>query len=215
MSLKHLACFLVIGCFAGLGGQQALAQSNEAPTKHKTIGQPSDAAPTPSLVVINADGARLEGKKLTLTGVQKSSIIFADRPERMAGHVPTSDFVKSWTEDNKDSFAKDPPNATVSVLGSSADKGKDAVVELTSAKLDGDNLVFDVKVLEGDLAGASGPAALFVDHWGYYWHPHGAFYAGMAVGAAAAAGAYPYYPPPYYPPYHPYRCGYYPYPPCY
>ncbi|MGE3872247.1 MAG: hypothetical protein AB7F74_04735 [Parvibaculaceae bacterium] len=210
--MKRLACLLVISCVAGLGSHQALAQSSEQPSKlHKTIGQPSDATPAPTLVVVNAEGAKLEGKKLTLTGVQKSSIIFADRPVRAAGHVLTSEFVKSWDEGN-DSFAKDPPNATVSVLGSSMDKSKDAVVELTGAKLDGDNLVFDVKVLEGDLAGASGPAALFIDHWGYHWHARNAFYAGMAVGAASAS-AYPYYPPPYYPP--PYRCGYYPYPPCY
>jgi hypothetical protein len=209
MRLKHLACLLVISCFASLGSQQAVAQSNEAPgQKNKTIGQPSNASPTPTLVVVNAAGAKLDGTKLTLTGVQKSSIIFADRPTRAAGHILTSEFVKSWGEGN-DSFAKDPPNATVSVLGSSLDKSKDAVVELTSAKLDGDNLVFDVKVLEGDLAGASGPASVFIDHWGYHWYHHGGFYAGMAVGAAAASGYPPY---PYYPPY---RCGYYPYPPCY
>jgi hypothetical protein len=39
---------------------------------------------------------------------------------------------------------------------------KDAVVVLTSPKLDGDNLTFTVKVLEGDLAGADGPAAVFI-----------------------------------------------------
>lgn len=126
----------------------------------------------------------------------------------------TSEFIKSWGE-GTDSFAKDPPNATVSVLGGSGSEIKDAVVELTSAKLDGDNLVFDVKVLEGDLAGASGPASLFIDWWGYHWHARHAFYAGVAVGAAAASG-YPPYPPPYYPPpYYGHRCGYYPYPPCY
>lgn len=203
MRLKELACYLAIACLAFPASQAAWAQS-------KTIGQPTDTSPTPTLVVVNADGAKLDGGKLTLTGVQKSSIIFADRPARAAGHVLTSEFVNSWDE-GKDSFAKDPPNATVSVLGGSADKIKDAVVELTSAKLDGDNLVFDVKVLEGDLEGASGPASLFIDWWGYHWHARHAFYAGMAVGAAAA-GAYPYYPPPYY---YPHRCGYYPYPPCY
>jgi len=206
MRLKGIVCFLLITCIAGLGSQAAWAQS-------KTIGQPSNASPTPTLVVVNADGAKLEGNTLTLTGVQKSSIIFADRPARAAGHVPTSEFIKSWDE-GKDSFAKDPPNATVSVLGGSGADIKDAVVELKSPKLDGDNLVFEVTVLEGNLDKASGPASLFIDWWGYHWHGHGAFYAGMAVGAAAASTYHPYYPPPYYPPpYH--RCGYYPYPPCY
>ncbi len=77
MRLRGLLCFLVIAGVAGLGGQ-AWSQS-----KQKTIGQPSGGGMTPTLVVVNADGAKLEGNKLTLTGVQKSSIIFADRPERI------------------------------------------------------------------------------------------------------------------------------------
>jgi hypothetical protein len=39
----------------------------------------------------------------------------------------------------------------------------DAVVTLKAAKLDGSDLTFDVTVLEGNLGGASGPAALFID----------------------------------------------------
>lgn len=202
MGLKNLMCFLLMSCVVSLGGEGVMAQS-------KTIGQSSHALSTPTLVVMNADGAKLDGTTLTLSGVQKSSIIFADRPARAAGHILTSEFIKSWDE-GSDSFAKDPPNATISVLSGNSDESKDAVVELTSAKLDGDNLVFNVKVLEGNLTGASGPAALFIDHWGHHWHGGAAFAAGVAVGAGAAG--YPYYPPPYYPPYH---CGYYPYPPCY
>ena len=202
MGLKPFTYILIIGGVLCLGNQSSLAQS-------KTIGEPTGGTLTPSLVVINASAAKLDGTKLILSGVQKSSIIFADRPERAAGHVLTSDFVKSWDKGNDD-FAKDPPNATVSVLGSAANENKDVVVELTSAKLEGNTLTFDVKILEGTIAGADGPAAVFIDHWGYRWHGGAAFVAGVAVGAAVANR--PYYPPPYYPPY---RCGYYPYPPCY
>ena len=118
-----------------------------------------------------------------------------------------------------DSFAKDPPNATISVLGGDGASVKDAVVVLKSPKLDGDTLTFDVSVLEGDLSGATGAAALFIDWFAvrgpyggavvgrapawrgaWYAHPGAAFAAGAAVGAA-----HPYYR----------RCGYYPYPPCY
>ena len=98
---------------------------------------------------------------------------------------------------------------------------KDAVVVLKAPKLEGDNLTFEVSVLEGDLTDATGAAALFIDwfavrgrhggavvgrgpawHGAWYAHPGAAFAAGAAVGAAAAR---PYG----------YRCGYYPYPPCY
>lgn len=34
---------------------------------------------------------------------------------------------------------------------------------LLPPKLDGDQLTFTVKVLEGDLAGANGPASVFID----------------------------------------------------
>ena len=39
----------------------------------------------------------------------------------------------------------------------------DVVLELRSPHLEGDKLTFDVRVLEGDLAGADRPASIFVD----------------------------------------------------
>jgi hypothetical protein len=61
------------------------------------------------------------------------------------------------------SFAKDPPNATVSALSKDGSSVRDAVVVLKSPKMQGDKLTFDVQVLEGDLAGADGPASVFID----------------------------------------------------
>jgi hypothetical protein len=173
----------------------------------KSIGQTTPTGPVPSLAVLNAAGAKLEGGKLTLTGVAPNSIVFADRPVRAAGHVMTEQFIMQWDE-GKDSFAKDPPNATVSVLGGDGSKVSDAVVTLKTPKLEGGNLTFDVVVLEGNLTGASGPAALFIDDFGRYWHApayHGAWYAGGRVSNASAA--YNSYVIPN-------QCGYYPYEPC-
>jgi hypothetical protein len=141
----------------------------------KTIGQTTPTGPVPSLAVLNAAGAKLEGGKLTLTGVAPNSIVFADRPVRAAGHVMTEQFIMQWDE-GKDSFAKDPPNATVSVLGGDGSKVSDAVVTLKAPKLEGGNLTFDVVVLEGSLAGSSGPAALFIDRFGGFGG--GGFHAG-------------------------------------
>src|SRR5918993_2321235 len=157
-----------------------IALSQDATTKphvplSKTIGRTTPTGPVPSLAVLNAAGAKLEGGKLTLTGVAPSSIVFADRPVRAAGHVVTAQFIMQWDE-GKDSFAKDPPNATVSVLGGDGSKVGDAVVTLKTPKLDGGNLTFDVVLLEGNLAGSSGPAALFIDHFGGFGG--GGFHAG-------------------------------------
>jgi hypothetical protein len=114
----------------------------------------------PSLFVMNAHGASLQGQMLTLAGVSPTSIVFADRPVRAAGHLPTETLLEEWTVGD---FAKDAPNATVSVLSKDGLSAHDVVVELRSPHLEGDRLTFDVRVLEGDLAGADGPASVFVD----------------------------------------------------
>jgi hypothetical protein len=107
------------------------------------------------------------------------------------------------------------------VLEVDASAVSDAVVVLKSPKMEGDNLTFDVTVLEGKLTG-KGPASVFIDIIGLPFTPLS--YAGVArrtarrgafYGMAAAPYADPYcggYPRPYYAPA---ACGYYPNPPCY
>ncbi len=183
----------------------ASAQDAISAPAQKTIGAPKSEM-IPSLAVINSHSATLQGTTLTMTGVSSNSIVFADRPFRAAGHVLTKHFLKEWDE-GSDSFAKDPPNATLSVLSGEGDSVEDAVVVLKSPKLEGDKLTFEVSVLEGGLSKATGPASLFIDWfaargyggrgfvggvgyhggaWGGAWH--GAWYAhpaGVAAGAAA------------------------------
>jgi len=200
---------------AGTLAQDAAKDAISAPAS-KAIGKTSTDKTdvVPSLIVLNAAGASLEGDTLTLEGVPPSIIVFADRPIRAAGHLLTAHLVEDWDVGN-DSFAKDPPNATVSVFSEDASYVKDAVVVLNSPKLVGDSLTFTVDVLEGDLEGVDGAASVFIDIFGVRRRAfrRGAYY-GATVGAAAAAPYY--YHPPYPPPvYAPPRCGYYPYPPCY
>jgi hypothetical protein len=221
--LAQIAGLLVVSALIGPGA--AFGQTAPAAHNMKTIGAASGHAKpeiVPSLFVLNSRGATLQGDALTMTGVTPSSIIFADRPVRAAGHQPTADVIAEWGFGD-DSFAKNPPNATVSVLGKDGSV-KDAVVVLKNPKLEGDKLTFNVQVLEGDLAGADGAAALFIDIIGRPFTPlsfagvarrtafRGAMYAGAVGAAAYGAAAY----------YHPYAyayprpaCGYYPYPPCY
>jgi hypothetical protein len=193
--------------------------ASPAPPSMKTIGAPAAAAKpdvVPSLFVLNSRGATLQGDTLTLTGVTPSSIIFADRPVRSAGHQPTADVIAEWGSGD-DSFVKNPPNATVSVFSKDGSV-KDAVVVLKNPKLEGDKLTFNVQVLEGDIAGGDGGAALFIDIIGRPFTPmsfagvarrsafRGAMYAGAVGVGAAYAAPYVYHRP---------VCGYYPYPPCY
>jgi len=229
MTMYRSACIIIaVACLLCVP-DLVFAQDAISSPAQKSIGG-SKAEMVPSLAVLNSKGAILQGNKLTLSDVSANSIVFADRPVRAAGHVLTSEFIKQWDVGNN-SFAKDPPNATISVMSSDGTSVNDAVVVLKSPKLEGGQLTFEVSVLEGDLANATGPASLFIDwfaarggfgrvgvvggvgfhapvwHAGWYAHPGAAFAAGAAVGAVGVAAARPYYAPP--------ACGYYPYPPCY
>lgn len=214
--LVQIAGLLAVTAMLG-GAGTAIAQT--PPPAMKTIGAPTAAAKpdiVPSLFVLNSRGVTLQGDTLTLIGVTPYSIIFADRPVRSAGHQLTADVISEWGS-GEDSFTKNPPNATVSVLNKDGSV-KDAVIVLKNPKLDGDKLTFNVQTLEGDLAGADGAAAVFIDIIGRPFTPmsfagvarrsafRGAMYAGAAGAVAYGAYAAPYVRP---------ACGYYPYPPCY
>jgi hypothetical protein len=207
----------LILCSASGAAQTAAPTPPHTPLQ-KTIGQARPEI-VPSLIVMNAGGATLKDGVLTLVGVLPSAIVFADRPVRAAGHSPTAALLEEWApaDGNADSFAKDPPNATVSVFSKDGAKVQDAVVVLKSPKLEGDRLTFAVDVLEGGPIAGDGPAALFIDpfafggfHGGYVgggfgrvgygrvgavgvWNrPYvyrGAWYRGADVGAAALGGA--------------------------
>jgi hypothetical protein len=112
------------------------------------------------LFVQNATGVTYADGKLTLAGVNPATVMFSDRPERIAGHMTTARFVPFWGE-GSDSFLKDPPNATLSFLD---DKTlDDAVVELSDPVLAGNDLSYQVKILEGTIPASAGAASLFID----------------------------------------------------
>jgi hypothetical protein len=196
MTMKSQARCIIIGLVLSWGAP-ALAQSTPSTPPHvplaKTIGEAGPGI-VPSLIVINAGGASLQGGKLTLTNVAPNSIVFADRPVRAAGHSLTAHLMEEWSPSNTsdESFTKDPPNATISVFSKDGSKIRDAVVTLKTAKLDGDRLTFDVDVLEGELTGGDGAAALFIDRVGFGGFHAGGFHAGGfhagGMGGFHAAG---------------------------
>jgi len=159
--LTALACFLA----PALSLAQTPPPIPPAPNAitapaQKTIGIPSARKRSESLIVLNARGAQLAGGTLTLENVAPSAILFTSRPARGAGHMLTAELVELWATG---SFAKDPPNATVSAFAKDGSKVTDAVVVLRSPKVAGDKLTFDVAVLEGSLGNVDGPASVFID----------------------------------------------------
>ena len=149
--------------FAALGALLILPVGAMAQTPPRTIGTPAQPQVVPSMIVLNARAAKLAGRTLTLEGVSPNAIVFADRPVRAAGHALTAHLLEEWSDRAPDSFAKDPPNATVSVLNKAKSTVADIVVVLKAPKLDGDKLVFDIVPIEGDLGQADGPATVFID----------------------------------------------------
>src|SRR6476659_5768932 len=110
--------------------------------------------------VQNAKSVTINKGKLVLRGVNPVTVCFTDRPARLAGHMPTSKFVPLWSQ-GKDSFLRDNPNAPLSVFH--GHKVSDLVVELSNPQLSGNDLSYDVKMVEGTLLAKGGPCALFID----------------------------------------------------
>src|ERR687897_435714 len=83
-----------------------------------------------------------------LRGVAPSTLFFSDRPQRVVGHLATTDFVGLWGA-GEDSFAAYPPNAVLAFLRQDAVTPEGVVVEVRDPVLRGDELTYRATVLEG------------------------------------------------------------------
>jgi hypothetical protein len=110
------------------------------------------------LFVQNAQGVSRDDGRMTLKGITPTTIFFSDRPQRIAGHMSTEEFVSLWSK-GKDSFLADPPNATLSVFGEG--KVSDVVVDLRNPRLTGQDFSYDVRVLDGTMPPQGGAGSLF------------------------------------------------------
>jgi hypothetical protein len=128
------------------------------------------------LFVQNAKDVTVDGEKLILKGIGPTVLFFSDRPERIAGHMTNERYLKLWTKDGKDSFLADPPNATVSVFAD--DTEANLVVTLRNPQYSGDDLTYDISVLQGKLPEKGGPCSVFIDIIGMPLTPLS--YAGVA-----------------------------------
>src|SRR5437899_4554517 len=112
------------------------------------------------LFVQNAKEVTFKEGKLVLQGVNPVTVCFTDRPARLGGHMQTSKFIPLWSN-GKDSFLKDNPNATLSVV--SGDKVSELETELSNPQLTRNDLTYDARILEGTPPANGGACALFID----------------------------------------------------
>lgn len=153
--MKPTAALLPIALILTLAGCTPATDAKPASDK----ADPSSEASY--LFVQNAHGVESSSGTLTLKMVSPTTIYFTDRPVRIAGHGSTADFLELWGEGD-DSFDADPPNATLSIIGGEREV-EDVIVTLSNPRLEGTDLTYDIRTLEGTLPKTGGAAALFID----------------------------------------------------
>jgi hypothetical protein len=109
-----------------------------------------------------AHGMTCSDGTVTLHGPAHSTLFFADRPQRVVGHMHTSKFVNEWG-DGENSFAEDPPNAVLSFLEEGDAVPEEVTLTIRDPKFDGDTLNYKVDILDGTLPAKAGPCSLFID----------------------------------------------------
>ncbi len=135
------------------------------------------------MFVQTAEDLKADGNTLRLVNVGQQTLYFSDRPVRVAGHLTMPAYMDEWKAgEGPDNFSSDPPNATLSVYESGRHENTLAVVKITHPVIDGKDLVYNYKLIEGTMPKTGGATALFIDWIG----------AGGGVGAGfhgAGAGA--------------------------
>lgn len=131
-----------------------------------------------------AEDLKVDPAKSTfrLVKVNQQTLYFSDRPKRIAGHLKMPAYLEEWTRaEGPDNFGSDPPNATLSVYEPGQPDNTLAVVKISHPVIDGDDLVYSYKLIEGTMPKAGGATALFID-WIGVGGGVGAGFHGVGVG---------------------------------
>src|SRR5438270_53436 len=122
-NMKKNQSFLLCGVLSGiiaftvLTGCKSTGKGGTEPESGTAAGAGSNTntQKVEFLFVQTAKEVSFANGSMTLHGVSPLTVCFADRPERIAGHMPTANVPPMWDE-GKNSFLADPPNATLSIL---------------------------------------------------------------------------------------------------
>lgn len=118
------------------------------------------------MFVQTADDLKVNPKEQTLrlVNVNQQTLYFSDRPKRVAGNLTMPAYLDEWTAmAGSDNFTNDPPNATLSVYEGSRQDNTLVVVEISHPVVDGKDLIYKYKVIEGKLPKEGGATSLFID----------------------------------------------------
>jgi len=165
----HRVTAIVLAALISLP-QAGLAQAPAAKAPAKPAPVAVSSQKVELLFVQNSTGIEYDKGKGTLRmkNIGRSTLFFTDRPVRMAGHYHTRDeFIPLWSE-GPDSFAKSPPNATLSMLEVGKADLQNAVINLKNPRMQGKDLIYDITIVEGTVPQSAGDAVLFIDVLGFW-----------------------------------------------
>jgi hypothetical protein len=128
--------------------------------RRKTSASKTEVREIQALYVQIAERISYDDGQLTMHNVAPTTLFFSDRPDRVTGHVPSPEFVDTWSE-GKDSFASDPPNAALSIFGEK--QVHDVVVVLSHPIRAGNQITYTVQILDGEMPAKGGASSLFID----------------------------------------------------
>ena len=111
---------------------------------------------------LRVDAAR---STLRLVRVNSQTLYFSDRPQRIAGNLTMADYLKTW-KDGRDNFGADPPNATLSVYEPGRADQTLVVVTIMKPVVDGADLLYTYKIVQGTMPANGGATSLFIDWYG-------------------------------------------------
>ena len=141
----------------------ALAGCANTPTPAANAGQ----SQAQLMFVQSAEDIRVDATKSTLrlVKVNPQTVYFSDRPERIAGNIKMADYLKTWKE-GRDNFNADPPNATLSVYEPGRAEQTLVVVTIMKPVVDGADLLYTYKIVDGTMPANGGATSLFIDWYG-------------------------------------------------
>lgn len=160
--------FLLAAVALGLTACATTSTSAPAAPVATASAAPSPEAPS-FMFVQSAEGLKVDPAKGTirLVNVNQQTVYFSDRPYRVAGHITMQQYLKEWTASmGPDNLGAVPPNATLSAYEAGQAENAIVIVKISQPVVDGKDLVYAYKLIDGKMPAAGGATALFIDRVG-------------------------------------------------
>lgn len=153
----RVTLYVLLGVAAALAG----CAGSQAP------GADAGGSKAQLMFVQSAEDLRVDAARSTLrlVRVNTQTLYFSDRPERIAGNLRMADYLKTWKE-GRDNFGADPPNATLSVYEPGRAEQTLVVVTIMKPVMDGADLLYTYKLVDGTMPANGGTTSLFIDWYG-------------------------------------------------